>query len=68
MKESKPLYVICDHSEALGIVWETELGKIVTIEGTINPNNNLSIKEIDSGEEISNVDLRNVIMSILPIK
>jgi len=31
MKESIPLYAIADRTRCLGIVWETELGKIVTL-------------------------------------
>lgn len=50
------------------IVWETELGKIVTCEGKLNVNNNLRIKEADTNEDVDNIDLRNVLMFILPCK
>lgn len=66
MKKSKALYGIWDYEDFTGIVWETELGKIVTCEGKLNPNSNLAIKDVETGEEISNIDLRNVLMSILP--
>lgn len=68
MKRSEPLYAIFDNEEAKGIVWETELGKIVTIQGLINPQMDLSICDIKTGQEIDSVDLRNVLMSILPNK
>ncbi len=68
MKESKPLYGIWDGEDFAAIVWETELGKIVTCEGKLNVNNNLIIKEADTNEDVDNIDLRNVLMSILPCK
>lgn len=66
MKESKALYGIWDHENFSAIVWETELGKIVTCEGRLNINNNIIIRSVDTGEDVNNVDLRNVLMSILP--
>jgi len=45
---------------------ETELGKIVTIQGNLNVQYNLSIRKLPTGEEIDNIDLRNVLMEILP--
>jgi hypothetical protein len=66
MRESKPMYVIVDHEKILGLVWETELGKIVTFQGNLDIQDNLSIREVETGKEIDNIDLRNVLMSILP--
>jgi hypothetical protein len=60
MKNSKALYAFINESECTGIVWETELGKIVTFQGNINPQMDLRIVDIASGENIGNVDLRNV--------
>ena len=68
MKDSKPLYAFRDGEDCTGIVWETELGKIVTIQGNINPQMDLMIFDIAANEYIENVDLRNVLMSILPHK
>jgi hypothetical protein len=67
MKDSKALYGFWDGEDCSGIVWETELGKIVTFQGNINPQMNLSIRDLNS-EEVTDVDLRNVLMSILPLK
>ena len=68
MKRSEPLYGFSDREDFSGIVWDTELGKIVTCSGALNPQMNLSIRDIKTGEEINSVDLRNVLMSILPQK
>lgn len=66
MKDSKALYAFGDSENVLGVVWETELGKIVTFQGTINPQIDLSIYDCATGNMIENVDMRNVLMSILP--
>lgn len=66
MKRSEPIYAIRDREEILGIVWDTELGKIVTCEGKWNIKNDLIITDIQTGEDVDIIDLRNVLMSILP--
>jgi hypothetical protein len=69
MKDSKPIYAICDHEKFVAILWETELGKILVCNGGIeNINRNLDIRDIETEKSIKSVDLRNVLMSILPIK
>lgn len=68
MKESKALYGFYDYDECIGLVWETELGKIVTLEGKLNLNNNLVIRDVETGKDIDDIDLRNVLISILPQK
>lgn len=68
MKESKLVYGVWDHEDFTALVWETELGRIVTCEGKLNPKNNLTIRSAETNEDVSNVDLRNVLMSILPQK
>lgn len=68
MKQSEPLYAIGDNEEFKGIVWDTELGKIVTLQGAINPQMDLYIYDIKTNQKIDNIDLRNVLMSILTIK
>lgn len=67
MKESKPLYGISDFKDFSGLIWETELGKIVVCHGDFDINSNLVIRSVETGEDID-VDLRNVFMSILPSK
>ncbi|HHT97435.1 MAG TPA: hypothetical protein GXZ90_06045 [Clostridiales bacterium] len=65
MKESKPIYGFYDQEDFTGVVWETEKGMIVTIKGNINPNNNLFIKSCETGEDIKDIDMRNMLMDIL---
>ena len=67
MKDSMPKYAIYDScSDFTGIVWETELGKIVTVENKMSVNGDLAIYNIETNEKVNNIDLRNVLMSILP--
>jgi hypothetical protein len=68
MKKSKPLYGIRDSEDFMGLVWETELGMVVTCEGKWNIQNNLQIISVETGEDVGNIDLRNVLMSLLPSK
>lgn len=65
MGESKVLYGFWDGDDFSGIVWETKLGKIVTCEGKLNLNNNLMIKDAKNNN-VDNIDLRNILMEILP--
>jgi hypothetical protein len=65
---SKPIYAICDFEEFKGIVWQTSKGYIVTLEGKINPQSDLSIRDCDNGEEIKDIDMRDILMDILPFK
>ena len=65
MKESKPIYGFTDYEDCQGLVWETEKGMIVTINGKMNFSNNLSIKDVENCEEIKDVDMRNVLMEVL---
>ena len=65
MKESKPIYGFSDLDEFNGIVWETEKGMIITTKGNISPNSNIAIKSCETGEEIKDIDMRNVLMEVL---
>lgn len=66
MKESKLLYGITDHEDFMASVWDTELGKIVVCEGKLNVKNNLLIRSAETMEDVADIDLKNVLMSILP--
>jgi hypothetical protein len=68
LTKSEPLYVAIDHSGFQAIVWKTDLGLITTVEGKLDPNSDLVIKNVETGDVVSDIDLRNVLMSILPIK
>lgn len=66
MKKSKPIYGLHDHEDFYATVWETELGKIITCEGKLDIKNNLMIRSVETGEDVGDIDLRNILMSILP--
>jgi hypothetical protein len=68
MKDSKALYAGMTHDGFQMIVWKTDLGLITTVQGKLDPTSDLIIKNVETGEIVSDVDLRNVLMSILPIK
>lgn len=67
MKESKPIYVAFSSDDDFqAIVWETEKGRIITTKGSINPETNIVIKDVRNCEVIKDVDIRNLLMEILP--
>ena len=68
MKDSKPVYVAYDGEEFTAIVWDTELGKVITMEGKINPQMDLMIKDVVEDKYVQNIDLRNVLSPILTYK
>lgn len=69
MTDSIPLYAFRDTcSDFIGIIWDTEFGKIVTVENKMSINGNLDIREINTGNRVDNVDLRSLLMSILPLE
>lgn len=67
-RESEAIYGFRDGEDFIGLVWETDLGTVVSFEGKLNLNNNLQIVSAETQEEVDSVDLRNMLMSILPIK
>lgn len=52
----------------MGVVWETEKGLVVTCEGKVDVKNDILIRDIETDEEVANVDLRNLLLSVLPTK
>ena len=64
MEDSKLLYGFISYPEFSGCVWETPYGKIVVCHGKLDPNNNLSIKDVE-GNDVADIDLRNTLMNIL---
>lgn len=66
MNKSKAEYAICNRTECVGIVWNTDLGRIVVMDKPIDINGDISIHECPMSGAITNIDLRNVIMEILP--
>ena len=68
MRESKALYGFTDNEDFQGIVWETDKGLMVTCTGKLDIKNNISIRSVESGEDVGDVDLRNLLLSVLPTK
>ena len=65
MKESKPIYAI-KNGDNISILWDTEYGKILVAQGKIDVNVDLEIWDVETSKKVDNIDLRNVLMSILP--
>lgn len=66
MKPSKPVYGITDNKEFNALVWETEEGRIVSCNGTLSINYDIEIFDVETGKHIDSIDLRNLLLSILP--
>lgn len=65
---SKEKYALINGDDFSAIVWETSLGNIITVEGKLDIKNDLRIYDVYTGEMISDIDLREVLLSILPQK
>lgn len=65
---SKEKYVLINGDDFSAIVWETSLGNIITVEGKLDIKNDLKIYDAHTGEMISDIDLREVLLSVLPQK
>ena len=65
---SKEKYVLINGEDFSAIVWETNLGNIITVEGRLDIKNDLKIYDARTGEIISDIDLRETLISILPRK
>lgn len=68
MKNSKAIYGFRSGEEFIGLVWETDLGLVVSYEGKLDLKDDLVIRSVETGEDVKHVDLKNVLMSILPVK
>jgi len=69
MNKSKAEYAICNIDKCVAIVWKTDIGRVVVVQDKIDINGDLSVVEIkntSNGKVVDNVDLRNLIMEILP--
>ena len=62
---SEPILAFTDFDECDGVVWETSKGKVITVKGNFNPQRNLNIKDVKTGEEVDDVDWRNILSDIL---
>lgn len=62
---SVPILAFTDYDECDGVVWETPKGKIITVRGNLNPQMNLNIKDISTGDAVDDIDWRNILSDIL---
>lgn len=67
---SKPKYALCNLDSCVAIVWETEVGLVTVVQDKIDINGDITLMDISNGkpfgEKIKNVDLRDLLVSILP--
>lgn len=66
MNESKVEYAILNVDKCVALVWKTNIGRVVVVEEKIDANGDLSIYDIKEGKTIDNIDLRNLLLEILP--
>lgn len=63
---SKPIYAIAGAEEWIGLVWKTKLGMCVTLQGTINPSEWLTVIDLKTQEVVKDIDVLEVLMDVLP--
>ena len=66
---SKPKYAICNLDKCVAIVWETEVGLVTVVQDKVDINGDITlfdISECATGEKIKNIDLRDLLVSLLP--
>jgi hypothetical protein len=66
---SKAKYAVRNGDNHVGILWENEkLGKVFVVQSEIDINFDLEIMDIDTGNIVDHVDLREFIFDALPFK
>ena len=65
---AKATHCIYDGENFKGIVWETKIGRIITIEGKINPQMGFMVRDIETDKDIISSDMVDVLAEILPFK
>lgn len=48
------------------VIWETNLGNMITVKGKLDIQDNLKIYDAQSNAIVSDIDLREILLSILP--
>ena len=66
-QNSKPIYAAINGDSFSAILWETTQGKILTVKGDLDPTDNIRIKDCKTGDDIKNIDMRNVLIEIMNI-
>lgn len=65
---TKATHIITDHADFEGIVWETKIGRIITMKGNINPQMGFTVRDIETGEDLVSSDMVDVLAEILPFE
>ncbi len=63
---AKATHFIVDHDNFEGVVWETKIGRIITMKGNINPQMGFSVYEAGNDNSIVSSDMIDVLAEILP--
>lgn len=63
---SKPKYALCNLDSCVAVVWETEVGLVTVVQDKVDINGDITLIDISNGKPIKNVDLRDLLVSILP--
>jgi hypothetical protein len=63
---SKAKFAVRNGDNVTGILWENEkLGKVFVQQGTIDPNFDLEIYDLDTHKVVNHVDLRDFLLETL---
>jgi len=65
---AKATYAIWDGENFNGLVWETEIGRIITIQGNINPQMGFMVRDCETGENVVSKDFVDILAEILPFE
>jgi hypothetical protein len=65
---SKPIYAVKNGQDCLGILWETDKKDKIFVcnRNSIDINFDLEVRSFDTGEDVSCVDFRDLLMDALP--
>lgn len=64
---AKATHVISDYENFIGIVWETKVGRIITLEGKINPKMGFQVRDCETNKDLIYCDFVDVLADILPL-
>ena len=64
-RKSKLEYIICGREEALGFIYQTDKGRIITMNNTINVDEPIEIRSVPMGDIVKEVELVSVFEDVL---
>lgn len=65
---AKATHAIWDGENFHGVVWETKIGRIITMQGSINPQMGFTVRDCETGEDVVSSDMVDVLTEILPFE